>query len=233
MTIQNVTLATISGELRDRWERVPFWTEEEARRALNEALRTWNMLTGTWKRPVVLGLTELNPWISVPGAILQATRVSSLERPLGYSTLFDLDYGRPGWESEHTRTGGDVPIVPRKWAPAGLTIIAIWPAAADSCTTILLDGVADTPQLVDDSDFVDLEASAHNALIGEALHLASFKEGGQRWEGTMRYHREFLRAAADRNARLKSSVFFRRYLGRDFQRDQKKIREPVEERVGA
>ncbi len=233
MAITRVTLATLSGQLRDRWERVPFWSTEESRFALNEALRTWNMLTGTWKRPVVLGLAIRDPWVTLPGAILQATRVSSLDRPLGYSSLFDLDYGRPGWEAEHTLFGGDVPTTPRKWAPAGLTLIAIWPAPADGCTTITVDGVADTPQLVDDSDFVDLEDSEHHALIGEALHLATFKEGGTRWEGTMRYHREFLLAAADRNARLQSSTFFRRYLGGDVGRDQKKVREKVQEGVGA
>ena len=229
MAITRVTLSTLSGQLRDRWERVPFWTSEESRLALNETLRTWNMLTGTWKRPVVLGLDIMNPWVTVPGAILQTTRVSSLERPLGYSSLFDLDFGRPGWESEHTRTGGDVPTIPRKWAPAGLTLLAIWPQTVEGCVTLTVDGVADTPQLVNDADFVDLEDSEHHALVGEALHLAAFKEGGTRWEGTMRYHREFLMAAADRNARLQSSTFFRRYLGRDFQREQHKVREPVEE----
>ena len=232
MAIVRITLATLSGQLLDRWERVPFWSSEEARLVLNEALRTWNMLTGMWKRPVVLGLEIRDPWVPLPGAILQASRVSSLERPLGYSTLFDLDFGRPGWESEHTRTGGDVPTVPRKWAPAGLTLLAIWPASAEGCTTITVDGVADTPQLVDDDDFVDLKDSELHALLGEALHIAAFKEGGTRWDGTSRYHREFLMAAADRNARLQSSTFFRRYLGGDLNREQHKIREPVEQVAG-
>jgi len=231
MAISRVTLSSISGQLRDRWESVPYWSPEEARLALNEALRTWNMLTGTWKRKVVLGIEAYEHWIPVPGALLYTTRISYLERPLDSSSIFDLDQGRPDWESEHTASGRTVPKVPRKWAPAGLDLFAIWPATHLQCATIVVDGVADTPQLVLDTDFVDLEDSEHSALLGEALHVAAFKEGGTRWESTFRHHKEFLLAASDRNARMKSSKFFRRYMGLDFQRDQHKMREPME--VGA
>jgi len=225
MSIRQVTLQTISEQLRARWESVPYWTPEEASFAFNEALRTWNMLTGTWKRKVVFGIPAYEHWISVPGTILYSTRVSYLERPLDLSSIFDLDNGRQDWESEFTSSGGRVPTTPRKWAPAGLDLMVIWPAL-HFCATLTVDGVADTPQLVLDTDFVDLENSEHSALLGFALHVAAFKEGGTRWETTFRYHKEFLLAAGDRNARMKSSKFFRRYMGLDFARDQHKMREP-------
>lgn len=232
MAIQRVTLAQFSDDLRERWESVPFWTAEEARLSINEALRWWNIFTGTWKVTVVMGILAFEHMIQVPAAtlapLLYTRRVSYLERPLAYSSLFDLDHGRPGWESEHTGMGGDVPRSIRKWAPAGFDRIMIWPAPHYHCTTLTLEGVSYAPQLLVSTDFVDIEEAEFQAILGESLHLAAFKEGGARWESTFRYHREFLAAAADRNARLRSSEYFRRYLGADFGREQHKIREPVE-----
>jgi hypothetical protein len=213
--IQRVTLTEIRQSLKDRWESVPFWSDEEARVAINEALAWWNLFTGTWKRRVVIGLDRHQWWIALPAPITYGVRIQVDEYPLSLSSIWDLDHGRPNWENEHTQTGGDVPTRPMDWAPAGLQLFAIWPAEAIGTHTLVVDGVQDTPTLVEATDYVDLPEVDHGAIIGEALHVAAFKEGGNRWKATENFHKEFLTAAGDQNQLLKRQSFFRKYLGLD------------------
>lgn len=226
--IQRFTLADLRTQLQDRWESVPFWSPEEARLAINESFRWWNIFTGAWCRRIVFGLPVRTHFLTLPNPILYRARVLFLERPLTRTSIFDLDYGHPNWQAEFTDMGGSVPRSPRAWAPVGLTGIAIWPASHEGCHSLQVEGVAATPVLLEDTDYADIEESEIQAVLGEALHVAGFKEGGARWKTTDRYHKEFLMAAADRNARIRSVAFFRRYLGLDDDRRFRKLREPVE-----
>jgi hypothetical protein len=108
MPYTTYTLAALIGLLTGRWDGTPFWTGEEARLALNEGLRLWNLYTGTWTRRVVLSPTVIDQvWYAVPGTLTWAARLTINGVPLGPPVgLADLDDGRPGWEAEHTATGG-------------------------------------------------------------------------------------------------------------------------------
>ena len=57
MPYQAVTLATLRTRLQNRYGNVAFWSNEEARLALNEALRYWNLFTGRWRTRIVLATT--------------------------------------------------------------------------------------------------------------------------------------------------------------------------------
>ncbi len=217
-----VTLSALRDSLKDRWESVPFWSDSEATNALNEALSQWNLLTGTWRKRVVVGMPRDTHWFALPATLVYNARMQVDETPLDQSSLHDLDYGRPTWEGENTVSGGDVPTTPQIWAPAGMTLFAVWPSDANACHTLVIDGIHTTPRLSADTDTVDLEEDDRYAVLGEALHIAAFKEGGRRWKATEELHKGFIRSAARQNEQLLHSSYFRRYLGLDADRRERR-----------
>lgn len=220
MPYQTLTLAYLKVMLKDRFERIRFVTDEECRLALNETLREWNLWTGKWRRralyTTVAGQTEysLGTTMTYAGAV----RVNSL--PLLPSSMADLEIGRPSWRTENVASGGDVPTVPTIWAPLSLSQIVIWPAVTLGLVNALaVDGVSDTPVLVEDGDDVDLGDEILDLCVDFALHVALFKYGGPQWNATLPYYQAFLQAAAEENGRLKANQKFRRAAGLDRRRD--------------
>lgn len=227
MPWQSVTLAQARDQLKSKWERVPFWSDEQARRALNEAIRTWNLLTGMWKRRVVIPTpAPSSPWIALPSMLTYAMKVNFISSPLMPASRQGLDQFRIGWEGETTASGGDVPSSPKLWAPAGLTLIAVWPADAVGGQSLVADGIAQTPVLVNDGDFLDIGEHELDAILGFALHVAAFKAGSPLFPGTYSLRRSFLAAAVDLNTRLRASAYFRRQLGLDLSRLARPFRAP-------
>ena len=221
MPYTQTTLAELQTHMAQRWDQVVFWTAEEARLALNEALREWNLLTGRWRTTVPLSIAAGDPEIPLPGAITYGMRVTTATgAPLIPTSLLELDLGHPPWRLQTTATGGDVPLVPTLWAPVSLTRIAIWPTApAAAPDFLLLDGVLRTPVLILPTDPVNLGEEIVDVVTDFALHVAAFKEAGDRWRATRPYFEAFLQAAADENALLKQNQAYRRWAGLDRRRD--------------
>lgn len=233
MTYQQVTLAQMQTSLLERVETVPFWTSAEATSAINEALRIWNMLTGYWKAtatiPTVAGVG--NNWYAVSPGILYQTHAEWGKLPLELSSIGDLDYGQPGWEADvagGTRPDGTtLPPRPLVFAPAGLNLFAIWPNDA-TANQLALDSIVQTPVLVNSGDYVDIGDEELHAILGYALHYLAFKEGGARFTATQVFYKQFISAAADQNAKLNASVFFRNAMGTDVNRNQRPMKKPLQ-----
>lgn len=222
MPYAQVTLATLRQELKDEFESVPYWTDPEATAALNEAMRIWNLLTGYWKRREIIPTVAAQVWYPLTSTMVYGVRVDFQDHPLEITSIHDLDNGRRNWEGETTTNSGVV--APYLFAPAGLNLIAIWPADAAGGNTLVVDAVRQTPILVADADFVDLNQSEHRPLICYALHYLAFKEGGRRFQATQAYYRRFLLAAGDMNQRLRASTWFRKEMGLDLGRIQRPTR---------
>lgn len=221
MPHQTVTLADLKVGMTQRWDGTPFWTEEEARLAINEALRFWNLLVGRWHTRAILNLVGGQLAYALPSSLTFGARVKVVGvGPLHVTSTFELDYGRPPWRSETTTTGGDVPTTPIHWAPEGLQTIDLWPTpAASTANGLIVDGVAQTPILVNDGNFVDLGEEIQDPLLDFALHVAAFKEGGPRWVATREFYTTFLKLAAEENKLLKASRAYRTFAGLDRRRD--------------
>jgi hypothetical protein len=221
MPYTSTTLADLQTLMVQRWDSIVFWTAEEARLALNEALREWNLLTGRWRTRVLLSVSAGDPEVALPGAITYGMRLTTaLGAPLIPTSVFELDFGRPSWRFETTASGSLVPTVPTLWAPLSLTRLAIWPTyPVDTPTALVLDGVMRTPVLVAAGDTVDLGEEIIDPVIDMALHVAAFKEAGDRWRATRVYFEAFLQAAADENGLLKQNQAYRRWAGLDRRRD--------------
>lgn len=220
-----VTLAELKVGMAQRWDSSVFWTEEEARLAINEALRDWNLLVGRWRETLTYNTIALQHEYSIATSLTYATRVKRANgAPLYPTSIIELDLGRPTWRGETIATGGSVPTVPTFWAPLSLQTFSIWPSTLGGAHDLIVEGIAATPVLLDDADFVDVGQELHDPLLDYALHIVSFKEGGPRWRLTMEYYKTFLQMAAQENSLLKASQAYRRLAGLDRTRDYRKTK---------
>lgn len=213
MPYSRVTLATLRTTLQAKWDDVPFWTPVEATLAINETLQWYNLGTGVWRQRVNLTTVADQVVYSTPAPLWMPVRMEFNGQPIAMSSLTDLDNGRPEWQSETTADAG-VPSAPQFWAPIGLTQFAIWPADALGNNSLLMDGVLNTPVLTNDGDYIDLDDSELDPVLGEALHIAAFKDPS-RWPRTQAWHVNFLTTLRSHNQRLDASNLFRQAQGTD------------------
>lgn len=221
------TLAHLKVALSGRVDGSAFWTPEEARLAINETLRDWNLLVGRWRRTLTLSTGAGTVEYALGATMTYGMRIAmSSGLPVIPSSILELDLGRPTWRSETTASGGDVPPVPTLWAPVSIQRIAIWPATAGvGVNNLLIDGVSNTPVLVEDADFVDIGEEIVDVLTDMAIHILAFKEAGPRWRATLPDFQKFLVAAAEENGLLKTHQQYRRWAGIDRRRDLQKSKD--------
>lgn len=213
---QNTTLATLLIRLAERYEGQAFWTADQARRAINEGLRIWNVVTGTWRARAV-GLVTIpdDPYLFVGGAVEKVTQVKIGTRVLNPTSIDQLDQFTRNWEA----TAAPAATSCRFWAPVGLTVIALSPAdAAPGQQVISVDGIVAAPILVNPGDFLDLGDEEINTLLGYALHVLSFAKGADALASTRPLYIAFIKAAAARNAVFAASSLYRKLIGLDFMR---------------
>lgn len=224
MPYQAITLERARNLLRSRTDSSVFWTDEEARLALNEALREWNLLTGRWKTRLTVTVPAQTARVPLPDAFTFGARVLRTDgQALDPTSLVELDLGLPAWRQQTTSDGGTVPTSPRLWAPESLTTIVLWPHL-QAAGSLVVDGIAATPLLDTDASWVDLGAEHVTPILGMALHLLTFKEGGPRFRATRPLWVAFLQAACQENTRLKGQQVFRRLAGLDRRRDLQPLR---------
>jgi|SRR5579859_1920362 len=211
-----------------------FWRTTELNFLIQESLRFWNLATGFWRTNAIITTTANTVWYDLPLAITSQMRVNFQSQVLSPASIFDMDYGRAAWESETTASGGDVPTRPMLHIIGALNLIAIWPADALGNNQLLVDGLASTPILVNDSDKVDIGQDELTSLLRYIQHVASFKEGGGEFKATEPLFRQFLAQAATRSGILKSSSTWRKFMGMDKSKASKHFRQTqAEEQVGA
>lgn len=216
MPYTRVTLATLKTALQAKWDNVPFWTAAEATWAINEALQWYNVATGVWRERAVQPTVQDQVLYSVASALWTPCRMEFNGKSISMSSLDDLDNGRPDWQSEVTGDSG-VPSEPQLWAPVGMTQFVIWPADGTGQNSLQTDGVLQTPTLAADTDTIDLDDSELDALLGEALHIAAFKDPA-RFPRTQGWHQVFLATLVAHNKRLNASDLFRQAAGTDAKR---------------
>lgn len=210
-----------------------FWRDTELNFIIQESLRFYNLLTGYWKDRSVSGGTIPNlVWYGMPGNVTSSMRVTFNGFPLRPESLYNMDFGRSGWESETTASGGDVPTRPRYFIIGGLANVGIWPADAVGGNSLILDGIAVTPILSNDASVLDVGQEDMNHLLDLCQHIAAFKEGGREFSASMESFKSFLQGAAERNAILKRCATWRKWMGIDTGR-QKRPLKIAAETIGA
>lgn len=227
MPYTTYTLTDLRTQLAARWDRAAFWTDEEARLAINESFRTWNLLVGAWRQRFVTATVANSPYYVTPAGAFVPIHITWREQPLDDGSLADLDRGRPSWRSETVASGGEVPAVPTLWAPLGVTRFVIWPADTVATHQLAIDAVIPAPALVTPSDTADVNEADLGLLLGFALRLAAFKKPGQRFLELKSHEDAFYKAAAVQSAAFRASAVYRAYLGQDRSRWQRPERVPL------
>ena len=230
MAYAAVTLSTLQTRLNERVENSAFYTTAELTLAINEALRVWNLYTGTWRKRITIALTpDSDSYVTLPQTMTFPMRIAQGSVPMEKTSLHDLDYAKPGWEGQLIGDTG-MPSAPVAWAPVSLSLFAYWPRVIATGTTLTVDGVAVTPVLSASGDFIDLNESRHNVLLDYAKHYLSIKRGGMELQATSPALVAFLEAAADENALFRESSFFRWAMARDDKLQVTPFHAPTKER---
>lgn len=231
MSYQQVTLATMQQRLAERYESSPYWTAEEARRALNEGLRIFSAATGFWREAVLTQTVPNDPYVALPGTLVGGSRVTWNELPLESASLADFDYAIPNWRGTTTASPG-APARPLYWARVGLSQLAIYPADAyvsiAGTHSLIINGIRSTPVMTNPSDFVNLGQEQHDILLGYAAHVLAFKLGGDALVATYPAWLALLKAAGDLNREFAASLFYRRVMGLDQLRRSLPSEKPVQ-----
>ncbi len=240
MTYQQVDLQTLLDRLADRYEGVPFWSQADGISGLQEILRWWQLFTAQWKARVLLPTIAATQfpigWLyTAPAPIVSILRASYQGVPLKPASRVDLDLGYRNWRSQSVGSGGLVSTRPIFWCKVGLDKAFIWPADSVAANPIEIDGTVSAPLLAVDPTaptkpeleaFIDLGQEEEPIILDEAVHLIAYKLGGTYWKKTFAGHQRFLKAAVDRNARLKAETAFREVMGLDQAPNQRPYRRP-------
>lgn len=206
-TREIVTLSTFDGLVTNRLGNAVFWTSAERTKLINESLRTWNCLTGMWRKRVTITTTANTIFYSLPSTMTFGTRVEYNSVGLDLGSIYDWDQGNPYWMADRSD--------PVEWAPVGLTMFAIHPADSRGNQGLVVDGVSATPQLSAASDYIDIGQEDFNAILGYIQHIAVFKEGGEEFKGSMDLFKRFMQQAAKHNAKLRATMRYRHIMGVD------------------
>jgi hypothetical protein len=242
MAYSQVTLVQLRAQLLQRLggAGAKFWTTAELNTYIQESLRVFNSLTGFWRTRLLLPTVANQVWYPVSGTVTSSLRVAWNNFPLNPVSMEDLDTGRQHWESETIVDGGDVPATPQLFAIGALNLIAIWPADTAASNSLQVDGIASTPLLAADSDFIDIGTEELTMLLDYCEHAALFKEGGAEFAATLPSDENpgsilgnFLKQAAKRNATLMNSELYRLWMGGDVNGREANPQRTKSERAGA
>ncbi len=204
-----------------------FWRPDEATRILQEAFRIFNALTGFWRDRIDTGFTVAGQvYYPTPPQLSYVLRVEVNEVPMASTSLYDLDYGQPTWESE-VCTGTNIP---QAFAPVGFNWFALWPASLAGGESLIVEGVTPAPDITAVGN-VNMGQDELETILDYAQHVAQFKEGGQEFEASQIQLKEFLKECGSRNAVLMKSSPFRKWCGLTDQK--KRPMRSIAERVGA
>jgi hypothetical protein len=201
------TLTQIETQLAERYDGRIFWSSDQARRAINEAMRVWNVLVGQWRTLYTFASLPNDPYVPLTGGVFKALRVKYNGTALNLSSLNALDARFPNWRS----TSG----TPFLWAPVSLTTVVIYPMDAVGGTTITVDAYSPAPILVAAGDFINIGAEELSTLLGYALHVLSQSLGVAALTSTRPQYVQFMKAAAVRNEYFANSSFYRKLIGLD------------------
>ena len=207
---------------------VAFWRPDEATRILQEAFRIFNCLTGFWRDRIDGGALTVagQVYYPTPPQLSYILRVEVDEVPMASTSLYDLDYGQPTWESEVCTAS----TIPQAFAPIGFNWFALWPASFAGGESLIVEGVTPAPDITAVGN-VNLGQDELETILDYAQHVAQFKEGGQEFEASQETLKEFLKEAGSRNAVLMKSSQFRKWMGLTDQK--KRPMRSISEKAGA
>jgi hypothetical protein len=116
----------------------------------------------------------------------------------------DADSFNPNWECLKSRTRQPTALI-----SAGLNLIAPCPLPDTTGPySVTLDVAANADIPTSNANFVQVGKEHLDAILDEAQHLASFKQGGDEFLATVPLHQNFVREAGIYNERLRGTTTY-------------------------
>lgn len=228
MAFQRVDLATFRSRLFNQLGSVgTFWSNEEANRAINEALAIWQALTGervvTITQTIASNVNLVNVvQTATQGRVLSPLRVNvytsvgegvvTNEPSMRELSVEEMDAGFYGWRTEGVTATTQRPSY---WAPVGVDKFFVYPRSEASALLRVL-GYEDATPLSADTDYIDVDEGHLQKLLGMAQAILAFKQGVvEGTENASALKTLFLTAAHERNKELLKTSLYKNYMGHD------------------
>lgn len=181
-----------------------FWTLPEMTSAINEALNVWQLMVGEWTLGISI-VANGSVFYTIPSQIASIQRVLFNGTSLTMGSVNEFDLGNPGWQG--------ISGTPTFWAINGLNLISLSPQPTSG--TITIEGITETPVLINTADYVMLGDEQLNRILDYSEHYCSFKEGAGEFDNAQTGFSLFIQAAGKRNGNLLTTALYRQYMGRN------------------
>lgn len=199
-----VTLSDLKNRLTEKvGNNSTYWTSEEKKDAINEALSVWQVMTGEFTKNFTISVVGGTIFYTTPHQIASINRVLYNGIPLTPITVWELDMAYASWQG----TAG----TPIYWAPVGSELFIVSPQPTTGAFRI--EGFTEQVRLLADGDFLQVGDEELTRLLDYAHHYLSVKEGVPEMSATMFGFKRFLKAASLRNARLLAAAFYKKIMG--------------------
>lgn len=171
------------------------YTAAEVDAAVNEAIRTLNLLTGFYQTRAEVSITSRSnrKFYQTPDGIIVPLGVYVDSLPLTKTTISRLTMEYPDWFGE--RSSSNAPAM--LWAPMGLRTIVIYPPTHIAGQLITVTGIGEPPLLSSDSDTIPINDDLSDVLEDLAFHVLPLKVGGMEFQQQLPVYRGFLGRAKD------------------------------------
>ncbi len=217
MALINVTWATLRSRLQERLDSSQHFVNAELLIKFNDTLKVWNLLTGQWRTTAtaLYSHPSSDAYVFLPTAMIWPMRVELADgSPVEPVSFTAMSLAIPGWQAHTTADGGAVPTTVKFAVRRSLQTLVLYPQP-QADVTVTIDGIMDTPVLVNDGDFLDLDEGLHEDLLDLAAHWAQFKDGGPAFFQTAPALAKLILRAGDINAEIRALNLYRRAQGRN------------------
>ena len=182
MPYSTINLQTLRARIRALVGIAAQFSDSEVDSSIREALRVWNFSTGGYWLGAGAAVSSVatQAFYSLPSQIIIPKRVTWNGTPLSLSSLKAQDRINTLWQSQ--------PGTPIEWFPLGWTLFGIAPPDAGSSNSILVEGVLNAPQPVNNGDPVDIDPSDILALSKWCHFFLSIKLSGAELREAVKVH---------------------------------------------
>lgn len=118
---------------------------------------------------------------------------------LNVESIHTVDNARPGWQRVSRR--------PKNMGMVGRNLFCL-ADTPDDTYGLSFDLVRNMPVPAADGDYLQISEEMLEPVLDYAMHLASFKMGGQEFQQTQTLYKNFIMAAAEQNSRIRQFSFF-------------------------
>jgi hypothetical protein len=168
-----------------------FYTYPELTYAINEAIRTINLVTGFLRGTATIPGNSVAGQLlyNTPPSILFPMRVQFEKRMLDPVSLDRIGNDYATWATDTTNKLGNV----QRWIPFGTQMFAIHPIDSIGGGVIYVTGVLEPTLLVNGSDSVSLEDEFVDLIVTFCRARLPLKEGGAVFASASRSQQDFYR----------------------------------------